>query len=114
MNQELYVKGCGFLSSARNMGKSISNKYRQKLLDSAKKSTMDAIKAASKRAIQKITEAIGDLIGNKIAAKITSVSTELHSEKSNNNNNNNNNGDVEIPAHKKRYISPEDRQQIID
>ena len=75
---------------------------------------MDKIKAASKRAIQKIREAIGGLIGNKIAAKITSVSTELHSEKSNNNNNNNNNGDVEIPAHKKRYISPEDRQQIID
>ena len=95
------------------MGKSISNNYRQKLLDSAKKSTMDAIKAASKRAIQKIMEAIGDLIGNKIAAKITSLSTELHSEKSNNNNNNNN-GDVEIPAHKKRYISPEGRQQIID
>ena len=72
---------------------------------------MDKIKAASKRAIQKIREAIGGLIGNKIAAKITSVSTELHSEKSNNNSNN---GDVEIPAHKKRYISPEDRQQIID
>ena len=56
------------------MGKSLSNKYGQKLLDSAKKSTTDAIKTASKRAIQKTAEATGDLIGNKIADKITSVS----------------------------------------
>ena len=34
------------------MGKSLSNKYGQKL-DSAKKSATDAIKRASKRAIQK-------------------------------------------------------------
>ena len=89
------------------MGKSISNKYRQKLLDSAKKSTMDAIKAASKRAIQKITEAIGDLIGNKIADKITSVLNKKS-------NNINNNEDVELTTHKKGYISPEERQQIIN
>ena len=44
------------------------------LLDSAKKSTTDAIKTASKRAIQKTAEATGDLIGNKIADKITNVS----------------------------------------
>ena len=49
----IYVKGYGFLSFAKNMGKSLSNKYGQKLLDSAKKSTTDAIKTASKRAIQK-------------------------------------------------------------
>ena len=56
------------------MGKRLSNKYGQKLLDSAKKSTTDAIKTASKRTIQKTAEATGDLIGNKIAYKITSVS----------------------------------------
>ena len=56
------------------MGKSLNNKYGQTLFDSAKKSTTDAIKAASKRAIQKIAEATGDLIGNKIADKITNVS----------------------------------------
>ena len=56
------------------MGKSLSNIYGQKLLDSAKKSAIDAIKATSKRAIQKTAEASGDLIGNKIADKITSVS----------------------------------------
>ena len=32
----------------------------------------------------------------------------------NNNNNNNNNEDVEITPHKKRYISPEERKQIIN
>ena len=42
----IYVKGYGFLSFAKNMGKSLSNKYCQKLLDSAKKSTKDAIKTA--------------------------------------------------------------------
>ena len=42
------------------MGKNLSNKYSQKLLDSTKKSTMDAIKTASKRAIQKTAEATGD------------------------------------------------------
>ena len=54
-----YVKGYGFLSFAKNMGKSLTNKYGQKLLESAKKSTADAIKRASKRAIQKTAEAIG-------------------------------------------------------
>ena len=51
------------------MDKHLSNKYSQKLLDIAKKSTADAIKTASKRAIQKTAEATGDLIGNKIADK---------------------------------------------
>ena len=106
----IYVKGYGFLSFAKNMGKSLSNKYGQKLLDSAKKSTADAIKTALKRAIQKTAEATGDLIGNKTADKITSVSKKL----SNNNDNNNKNEDVEITAHKKRYIPPEERQQIIN
>ena len=47
------VKGYGFLSFAKNMGKSVSNKYSQKLVDSAKKSTTDAVKTASKRVIKK-------------------------------------------------------------
>ena len=33
----IYVKGYGFLSFAKNMGKNLSNNYGQKLLDSAKK-----------------------------------------------------------------------------
>ena len=66
----IHVKGCGFLSFAKNM----SNKYSQKLLDKAKKSTTNAIKNASTRAIEKTAEATGDLIGNKIADKIRSIS----------------------------------------
>ena len=61
----------------------MSNKYSQKLLDSAKKSMLGAMKTASKRAIQKTAEAIGDLIGNKIADKITHISKsskEFHSK----------------------------------
>ena len=96
------------------MGKSLSNKYGQNLLDSAKKSTTDAIKTASKRAIKKTAEATGDVIGNNIADKIKSVSKKSSNNNSNNNNNNNNNGNVELTTHKKRYISPEERQQIIN
>ena len=60
------------------MGKSLSNNYGQKLLHSAKKSTTDAIKTASKREIKKTAEVIGDLIGNKIADKITRVSKKIY------------------------------------
>ena len=59
-----YVKGYGFLSFAKIMSKTLSNKYGQKLLNIAKKSTTDGIKPASKRAIQKTAEGTGDLIGN--------------------------------------------------
>ena len=64
------------MSFAKNMGKSLSNKYSQKLIDSAEKSTTDAIKTASIRAIQKTAEATGDLIGNKIVDKIINVSNK--------------------------------------
>ena len=72
-----YVKGYGFLSFTKNTDKNISNKYIQKLVDSAKISATDAIKTASKRAIQKRAEATGDLIGNTFADKITSTSKYL-------------------------------------
>ena len=97
----IYVKGYGFMSFARSM----SNKYGKKLVDTAKKSATDAIKTASKRAIQKTAEAAGDLIGNKIADKITSISKKKSD---------NNDDDVELTTPEKRYISPEERQQIID
>ena len=51
LRDRIYVKGYGFLSFAKNVGKSLSNKYGQKLLDRAKKYTTVAIKPASKRAI---------------------------------------------------------------
>ena len=90
---QIYVKGYGFLSFAKNIGKNLSNKYGQKLVDSAKKSATDALKYASKRAIKKTAEATGDLEGNIIADKITSISKkpaknlqddELPSNKANN------------------------------
>ena len=43
-----YVKRYGFLYFAKNMGTNLSNKYSQELLESATKSTTDAIKTASK------------------------------------------------------------------
>ena len=53
------------------------------------------------------------MIGNKIADKTTSVSKkpakELH-----NNDETKEEKDVEITTRMKRYISPEERQQVID
>ena len=43
----IYVKGYGFMSFAKNIGKNLSNKYSQKIIDTAKKSATDAIKTAS-------------------------------------------------------------------
>ena len=110
-----YVKGYGVLSFARNIGthaakaaKNMSNKYSQKLLDTAKKSATDAIKTASKRAIQKTAEATGDLIGNKIADKITAKPLK----KPQNEEIQLNEVNHEIP--KERYIPPKDRRKIID
>ena len=68
-----FVKGYGFLSFAKNMCKNLSNKYGQKLVDSAKKYATDALKTASKREFQKTAEVAGDLVANKIADKITSI-----------------------------------------
>ena len=93
------------------MSKSLSNKYGQKLLDSAKKSTTDAIKTASKRAIQKTAEATADLIVNKNADKITSVSKKKSTKELPNDETE---VDIEIAIPKKRYISPEERKQIIE
>ena len=98
------------MSFAKNMGKNVSSKYSQKLLGTAKKSTTDAVKTASKREIQKTSEAAGDLIGNKIADKITSVSKRSTRELPNDETE----VDIERATTKKRCISPEERQQIID
>ena len=54
----IYVKGYEFLSFAKSMGKNLSNKYGQILLDS----------------IKNLQQATDDLIGNKYTDKITSVS----------------------------------------
>ena len=80
----------------------------KKLVDTAKKFATDAKKTASKRAIQKAAEATGDLVGKKIADKITSVSKKSTTKLPTIDE------DVELTTHKKIYISPEERQQIID
>ena len=72
-------------------------------------------KLFQKEQIQKTAEATGDLIGNKIADKIANSSKksknlgskELNSKELQSKETNN-----EIP--KERYISPQERQQIID
>ena len=68
------------MSFAKDMGKNLSSKYGQKLLDSAKLSITDARKTALKKAIQKTVETPCDLIGNKISDKITSVSKKSTKE----------------------------------
>ena len=107
----IYVKRYGLLSFAKNIRKSLSNNYSQKLLNSTKKSTTDAIITASKRAIQKTAETTDDLIGNKIENKITSISKKQFPNALQNNETEK---DVEIATPKKRYISLEERKQIFE
>ena len=62
-----------------------------------------------KRAIQKIAEATGDFIVNNVAERITKVSK----------NSQQNNSEILTNEHdkeilKERYVSPEERQEIID
>ena len=63
----IFVKGYGFLSFVRNMGRNLVNKYSQKLLDHA----TDVFELSQKDQF-KTAEATSDLIGNKIVDKITS------------------------------------------
>ena len=87
------------------MSKNLSNKQGQKLLDSAKKSTTDALKTASKRAIQKTAEGTGDLIGNKIADKIIFLKNNICKKSNKKLPKDKTEEDIEITTHKKRYIS---------
>ena len=92
-----YVKGYGFMSFARNFSDEYSKYLMDKGIDVSKKFT----KTAGKKILNKTAEATGDLIDNKIADKITSASKKSHDEVNN-----------EIP--KERYISPKERQKVID
>ena len=101
--EKRYVKGYGFLSFARNFG----NKYGKKLMKTAIKTGKDFATIAGKKIVHKSAEATGDLIGNKIADKITSASKKSQNEEIQSNKVNN-----EIT--KEIYISPKERQKIID
>ena len=54
------------------------------------------------------------MIGNRIADKITSVSKKKSAKELHNNDETKEQEDAEITTHKKRYISPDEKQQIID
>ena len=71
------------------------------------KTGKDFATIAGKKIVHKRAEATGDFIGNKIADKITSALEKSHNEEIQSNEVNN-----EIP--KERYISPKERQKIID
>ena len=77
-----------------------------KLLDHTKQSATNALKPASKRTIQKTAGATVYLIGDKIADKITKISKHLLQNTSETVE-----SETEIP--RERYMSPEERQQII-
>ena len=93
----------------KNIGKNLSNKYSESLLDSAKNSVTGAKKKKliQREQLKKTGEAKGDLIGDRIANKITSASKKYleNAQKTHEN-------EIEIP--KERYIFSEKRQQIID
>ena len=101
-----YVKGYGFMSFARRF----SDKYSKSLMDKGIDVSKTFAKTAGKKILKETAKATGDLIRNKIADKITakpspkdvtSASKRSHDEFING-----------IP--KERYISPKERQKIID
>ena len=59
---------------SKNIGKNVSGKYSQEILDHTKLSATDALKTASKRKIQKTANATVYLRGNKTADKVTKTS----------------------------------------
>ena len=91
-----HVKGYGFMSFARNF----SDKYSKSLMDKGIDLSKTFAKTAGKKILKETAKATGDLIGNKIADKITA---KPH-----------NKDEVINGIPKERYISPKDRQKIID
>ena len=94
----IYVKRYGFLSFTENMGKILSNKYGQKVLDSTEKYNTGTIKTASKRAILKQQKQLLIYLVIKLQIKLQvfqkKSSKEMHSQ---------NEDEMEIP--KERHIS---------
>ena len=87
-----YVKGYGFFVFCDNF----SDKYSKSLIDKGIDLSKTFAKTAGKKILKETAKASGDLIGNKIADKITA---KPHTEDKVNN---------------ERYISPKERQKIID
>ena len=90
--ERIYVKGYGFLPFARNF----NDNYGKSLKNASK----TFAKTAGKEILKETAKATGDLIGNKIADKITA---KPH-----------NKDEVINGIPKERYISPKERQKVID
>ena len=101
-----YVKEYRFMSFARNF----SDKYSKSLMDKGIDVSKTFAKTAGKKILKETAKATGDLISNKTADKVTANPSPKDatsaSKKSHDKVNN------EIP--KERYISPKERQKIID
>ena len=91
-----FVKEYGFMSFARNF----SDKYSKSLMNKGIDLSKNFAKTAGKKILKETAKATGDLIGNKIADKITA---KPH-----------NKDEVINGIPKERYISPKERQKIID
>ena len=90
--KRIYVKGYGFMFFVRNF----SDKYSKSLIDKGIDVSKTFAKTAGKRIFKESAKATGDLIGNKIADKITAKPIK-HDVTTN-----------------ERYVSPEERQEIIN
>ena len=90
-----HVKRYEFLSFMR----SLSNKFRKKLLNTATKTGLDALKTASKKAVHEIAEATGELIRNKIGEKVVKPKPVL---------------DVNSTNFEEIFIPTEKRQEILN
>ena len=99
--------GKKLMNTAIKAGTNFNSKYGKKLTDTAIKTGKDFATIAGKKIVHKSVEATGDLSGNKIADRITIASKKSHNEEIQSNEVNN-----VIP--KERYISPKERQKIID
>ena len=89
--KRIYMKGYGFMSFARNF----SDKYSKSLIDKGINVSKNFAKTAGKRILKKSAKATGNLIGNKIADKISAKPIKNY-------------------VTNERYISPEERQEIIN
>ena len=103
---QIIVKGYWLLPFAKIIGKYLSRKYSQKLLDIVKKSATDALKTTSKWVIQKTTEAACNSIGYKIVNEIVNNSPQ------NNSNTDSQTDEKSIERTKEWYLSPEKNDEL--
>ena len=113
----ILVKGYGFLSFAKSLGKNLTGKYYQRLLHIAEKTAVtkvatDTLKTNWKRAFQK-TVHNKILVRIKIADKISNTSSQNGPE-TNSMKSLNTAIQTEDAIRSGIYISPEKRQEIVD